>query len=314
MDGSEEDPVPVQVANGDQQMEVTFIPYGEGEIKEIPGVGSVLETTKDGNVVRYSLASNFATSTKGSFPRTTVCENATRSVFVGPDTPAKPPAPTDKVVLDDTGKVRVLVNEQLEDKTYASLDVVPLKPQCFDSSTKDLVAVATEAALQLETEDVAWTYYGSANPLQNMSSISSTNDIYGEYPASSEYLQTTATDEILYMTPAAQDISNPDLDRVESTTVDMLPMPPPPPAPLLHNRSILIQRHPNGVRRQRSESISSLFSSNWPSFFQIEREEPEQIVLMMRSNEVSLDCQTNILFRNRPPPDDVISAWKVFLK
>ena len=45
---------------------------------------------------------------------------------------------------------------------------------------------------------------------------------------------------------------------VESTTLDnsnTLQMPPPPPAPLLHNRSILIQRHPNGTGRHRSESV-----------------------------------------------------------
>ena len=36
--------------------------------------------------------------------------------------------------------------------------------------------------------------------------------------------------------------------------LDCFQMPPPPPAPLLHNRSILIQRHPTGSGRPRSKS------------------------------------------------------------
>ena len=38
--------------------EVTFIPTGEGELKEIPGIGHVLETRskEDGKVIRYPIA------------------------------------------------------------------------------------------------------------------------------------------------------------------------------------------------------------------------------------------------------------------
>ena len=39
-------------------IEVTFIPTGEGELKEIPGIGHVLETRskEDGKVIRYPIA------------------------------------------------------------------------------------------------------------------------------------------------------------------------------------------------------------------------------------------------------------------
>ena len=34
-------------------IEVTFLPTGKGELKEIPGLGTVLESTEDGRIIRY---------------------------------------------------------------------------------------------------------------------------------------------------------------------------------------------------------------------------------------------------------------------
>lgn len=41
-----------------EAIQVTFIPSGEGELKEIPGFGQVLETrcAEDGKVVRYPIS------------------------------------------------------------------------------------------------------------------------------------------------------------------------------------------------------------------------------------------------------------------